>query len=262
MVHHATDRISARFSIMGAAPDLPRALVDATRAAEHARDVGASVTRHAHAVAENARAQVSRVASTAQAQLTHVLEVVGRQARRHARAQVGQAVEGLDRVGAQLRALAAGRPEQAGPLADQAWQLGEHFSGVSRALEGGGLEALLASGARIARLRRVFFVLGATVACLGVGRLARGRAPVKVPAPVAAPYTAVDPAALGAGEPVVAGDESAGSSQWDVPLGSACPHNGDRGAETNVVATARRATGTRRDPSTPDERVGREEVSR
>ena len=73
-------------------------------------------------------------------------------------------------------ALAAGRPEQAGPLADYAEQAASWLDTCAAAIEERGLEGISADVVDLARRRPGVFLAGAVVAGLAVGRLIRSGA--------------------------------------------------------------------------------------
>jgi len=82
----------------------------------------------------------------------------------------------LFQVGGQAVALADGRPEQSGPLADYAEQAANWLDTCASQIEERGLEGLAADAVDFARRRPGLFLTGAAVLGLGVGRLIRSGA--------------------------------------------------------------------------------------
>jgi hypothetical protein len=82
----------------------------------------------------------------------------------------------LFQVGGQAVALADGRPEQSGPLAEYAEQAANWLDTCASQIEERGLEGLAADAVDFARRRPALFLAGAAVLGLGVGRLIRSGA--------------------------------------------------------------------------------------
>ena len=90
--------------------------------------------------------------------------------------QTARAAQAVFQVGTQAIAMAAGRPEEAGPLAAYAEQAANWLDTCAAAIEQRGLEGLSADVVDFARRRPGMFLAGAAVAGLAVGRLIRSGA--------------------------------------------------------------------------------------
>lgn len=185
-----------------AAPEEARAQVTeqgrrvASAAAGRAEDVASTVTEESKRVAttavqegqeiaRTAASQATDVAGTAREQAAQVSAELSNQARtliedtrtgiqEQAQTQTQVLADSVRRLGDEARALAEGRPEQAGVLADYVSQAAERLTSMARQIEERGPEGLVDEVKTLARTRPGTFVLGAAVAGFGIGRLLRG----------------------------------------------------------------------------------------
>jgi hypothetical protein len=157
---------------------------------EHAGDVGHEVVEQGRRVVEDAKVQVRQQADT----------------------QTRQAVSALRQWSDRGRALAEGRADEAGPLADYAREMASKVSGVADRFEQRGFDGVLEDVKSFARRRPGMFLVGAGVAGFAVGRMVRGAKSASAsngtsqPA-IAAPSVPYTPPAVSGGaptEPVVA----------------------------------------------------------
>jgi len=90
--------------------------------------------------------------------------------------QTDRLAAALFQVGTQAVALAGGRPDEAGPLAQYAEQAAEWLDMCAAEIEERGLEGIAADVTDFARRRPGVFLAGAALVGLGVGRLVRSGA--------------------------------------------------------------------------------------
>ena len=156
-------------------------------AAAQARRVKGTAVGQSKVVARTANQDARELVGTVGAQVDQVKGQLGEQARglvADARGQLqaqadretGRVAQAIFQIGTQAVALAAGRPEQAGPLADYAEQAASWLDTWAAAIEERGLEGLSADVVDFARRRPGIFLAGAAVAGLAVGRLIRSGA--------------------------------------------------------------------------------------
>ena len=152
----------------------------ASTVADETRQVAGAATSHARAVAGATRDEVSQVANEVTSQAKALAEEAGD--RLEAKAEYGarRAARGVDQLAAEAVALAQGRPEEAPNLVEYVWQAAEKLCTASDGLHGladtldqRGWEGLATDIQSIARRRPATFLLGATIAGLGVGRTVR-----------------------------------------------------------------------------------------
>ena len=162
-------------------------------AAAQARRVKGTAVGQSKVVARTANQDARELVGTAREQADQVKVQLAEQARglvADARGQLqvqadretGRVAQAIFQIGTQAVALAGGRPEQAGPLADYAGQAASWLDTCATAIEERGLEGLSADVVDFARHRPGVFLAGAAVAGLAVGRLIRSGA---VPPPTA-----------------------------------------------------------------------------
>jgi hypothetical protein len=163
----------------GGGPDGATAVKDqaseaASTAAAKTSEVAGTATEGARQVASEASRQASQLTSEAlDSARTLVGEATG-SLREQAGQQTERAATGLRTLSDQVRALAEGRPDEAGPAGDYARQAGEKLQQVADRLESGGIEGALSDLQGFARRRPGVFLLGAAAAGFAVGRLVRG----------------------------------------------------------------------------------------
>lgn len=132
-------------------------------AAGSAREVATTAKGEATEVTAELRDQTQRLVGEARSQLES-----------QAQAQGERAAITLRRLAWQASALAEGRPEEAGPLADYVRQASERIESWADELESRDPEELLYDLRDFARRRPGAFLAGAAIAGFGVGRLVRG----------------------------------------------------------------------------------------
>ncbi len=156
-------------------------------AAAQARRVKGTAVGQSKVVARTANQDARELARTVGDQGDQVKEHIAEQARgllADARGQLqaqadretGRVAQAIFEVGTQAVALAAGRPEQAGPLVDYAEKAALWLDRYAAVIEDGGLEGLSAEVLDFARRRPGVLLAGAAVAGLVVGRLIRSGA--------------------------------------------------------------------------------------
>lgn len=192
----------------------------ASAAAEHGEEVASTATeegsrvastavQQGQEVARTAAGRANEVAGTAKEQAAQVTAELSSQARtlahdtrteiqEQAEAQTRVLADSVRRLGEEARALAEGRPEQAGALADYVAQAAERLTNVAREIEARGPEGLVDELKTFARTRPGTFVLGAAVAGFGIGRLLRSAADAEEGEDASAPSQA-PPVATGRG---------------------------------------------------------------
>jgi len=146
----------------------------ASNAAEQGREVAGDAAEHARELATSAREQAGEVTREAVHQGQRVLSDATDKVREQAHSQAEQAVGALRGLSDQARALAEGRPQEAGPLGDYAQRLAGSVSQAADRLEQRGLEGSIDDLKRFARRRPGVFLLGAGIAGFAAGRLLRG----------------------------------------------------------------------------------------
>lgn len=138
-------------------------------------------------VAQSAASEASQVADTAKDQARHMKDEVASQARGlmdqaknelrdQGRSQADQVVQAIRRVGDQADALAEGRVDEAGAVADYVRQAGDRARQVAQRIDQRGLEGALDDVQGFARRRPGVFLLGCAAAGFLTGRLIRGGA--------------------------------------------------------------------------------------
>jgi hypothetical protein len=140
---------------------------------EQANVVGSTVKDHAEELRSAAAGGVGQVATEAQAQVKNVLSDARDAAGKQVQAQGEQLTSALASVRDQVQALAEGRPEAAGPVADYARQAADQLDTAVSRLQTGGLPAIADDLQRFARRRPGVFLAGAVVSGFLAGRLLR-----------------------------------------------------------------------------------------
>jgi hypothetical protein len=159
----------------------------ATTATGQAKRVKATTAAQGKAVARTATSDVQQLAGSVRQQANQVTSELADQARGlvgESRLKLQQQVDvearrlatNLSQVGDQAVALASGRPEQSGPLAEYVEQAANWLDGCATGLEERGVEGVVADVADFAGRRPAVFLLGAAALGFGVGRLVRSGA--------------------------------------------------------------------------------------
>jgi len=138
-------------------------------------------------VAEPAGSEASHVTDTAKDQARQVKEEVTTQARGlmgqakrevrdQSRSQADQMVQNIRRVSNQAEALAAGRVDEAGNVADYVRRAGDQVRQIADRFDQRGVDGLVNDVQDFARRRPGTFLLGCAAAGFVTGRLIRGGA--------------------------------------------------------------------------------------
>lgn len=134
-------------------------------AAQDVRDLGSTVRDQADQVKGELAGEARALLSETRDQLQSQADV-----------QTGRLAAALLQVGTQAVALAGGRPEDAGPLAQYAEEAAGWLDTCAAKIEDRGLEGIAVDVTDFARRRPGVFLAGAAVVGFGVGRLIRSGA--------------------------------------------------------------------------------------
>lgn len=185
----------------------------ASTAREGIKDVADEAVTQAKAVAGEARHQVSALVDQTKGELS-----------KQADDRTKQAADGLRTFAGQVDALANGRPDESGPLADLLGEAHGRVSAFAERLESGGARGLADDVSAFARRRPIVFLAAAASTGFLIGRLARaGRAAVQhdgaeTPSVTTAPsLTAGQQTAVGSGRATVAAPLDAPDSPLAAP---------------------------------------------
>jgi hypothetical protein len=137
-------------------------------------EVAGAATEGAREVASEASRQASQLTQEAMASARNLVGEASGSLREQAGQQTERAASGLRSLSDQMRALAEGRTDEAGPAGDYARQAGEKLQQVADRLESGGIEGALSDLQGFARRRPGVFLLGCAATGFAVGRLLRG----------------------------------------------------------------------------------------
>ncbi|MCU1343782.1 MAG: hypothetical protein JWL70_48 [Acidimicrobiia bacterium] len=163
-------------------PTLPNASANTTSVLEPGGNggVGEKATQVGQAAKEGAteslaavKQEMSAATSDMAGQARNLLNQSRGQVRTEAQAQTEKLSQSLRTVGTQMHALADGRPEEAGPVADYARQAAQSVSRYADSIQERGLDGVLRDTQQFARRRPGTFLLGALVAGALAGRLVR-----------------------------------------------------------------------------------------
>ena len=172
----------------------------AATATEKSKEVAGSAAEQAKAVTDTAREQVGQVRQEAVHQGREVVSQATAKLQEQGRVQAQELASTVRGWADQTRALADGRPEEAGQVAQYARQAADGVANAAGKLEERGFEGVVDDLQRFARRRPGVFLLGAAAAGFGVGRLLRsasagnggsataGAAPSGYPAPADGGY--------------------------------------------------------------------------
>ena len=144
-----------------------RASQAASEAAGTGREVASTAADQARNVVHDARDQARSLVDQTQSEL-----------RDQAQAKTQSAAAGLRTLESQVRALAEGRPEDAGPVPGYLGEVHSRIALVADRLENGGSQGVLDDVARFARRRPFMFLLAAGGAGFLAARLVRSQAAV------------------------------------------------------------------------------------
>ena len=138
--------------------------------------VGRTTRRDTRELAGTARDQADQVKGQLAEQVQGLVADARGQLQAEADRQTARVAQAAFQVGTQAIAMAAGRPEEAGPLAAYAEQAANWLDTCAGVIDERGLEGLSADVVDFARRRPGVFLAGAAVAGLAVGRLIRSGA--------------------------------------------------------------------------------------
>ncbi len=147
----------------------------ASEAASAGSEVVEAARQDARELAGTAKEQVSEISQEVVEQGRGLLEETRSQLEGQADTQVEQLAQNLRRLGAETRALAEGRPDEAGGLPGYLENVSGRLEGWADDLEVRGVEGLVDDVKAFARRRPGVFLLGATAVGFGVGRLVRAK---------------------------------------------------------------------------------------
>jgi hypothetical protein len=133
--------------------------------AERAKETAVAAKGAAGAVAADATQQARRIADEVGSQARDLYDTTRVELKSQAEARTERATESLRAFSGQVRALAEGRPEEAGPLAGLAREAEERLSHVADRLETRGVDGMLDDVGQFARRRPLVFL----AACAGAG---------------------------------------------------------------------------------------------
>jgi hypothetical protein len=145
-------------------------------AADQAKEVAAAARSGAADTMSEVKDQAGEVLGQAKAQAQTVLQDAKREVHTQASHQTERATQGLRSLAEQVRALAEGRPGEAGIAGEYAQRLGQRVGEVADRMEHGGLDGMLDDARRFARRRPGTFLLSAAVVGFAAGRLLRAGA--------------------------------------------------------------------------------------
>jgi gas vesicle protein len=145
-------------------------------AGEQGKEVAQHAGSEASRVADTAKDQARQVKDEAAAQARGLVDQAKTELRDQGRSQADQAAKAIHRVGDQADALAAGRVDEAGAVADYARQAGERVHEVANRIDERGVDGLLDDVQNFARRKPGAFLLGCAAAGFVAGRLIRGGA--------------------------------------------------------------------------------------
>src|SRR5215212_6895968 len=146
----------------------------ASTAVAKSGEVASTATEGGRQVASEASRQAGQLTQEALSSARTLVGEATGSLREQAGQQTERAASGLRSLSDQVRALAEGRPDDAGAAGDYARQAGEKLQQVAERLESGGIEGALSDLSGFARRRPGVFLLGAAAAGFAVGRLVRG----------------------------------------------------------------------------------------
>lgn len=145
------------------------------------------VKEQAGQVTTNAKQQVSRIREEATHQGRRLAERTGDEVRNQAQTQTDRVASSLQDAGRQVRALAEGRPDDAGRARELSTQLADSLTDVGERIEGMGLDGVVDEVTRFARRRPGTFLVGTAAAGFVLGRMLRNADRDKEPASNAMP---------------------------------------------------------------------------
>jgi hypothetical protein len=149
------------------------AAATATTAKEQATELGGAVTGQAQALAGQTAQQARLTADEARTQARRLAGQTKNELLGQVDGRASQAAVGLQSMAGQLRAIADGRPGEAGPLVDYAQQAADRVGTIAERLRSGGAQGVVDDVTSLARRRPGLFLAGAIGAGFIAGRLVR-----------------------------------------------------------------------------------------
>jgi hypothetical protein len=143
-------------------------------AGEQGKQVAQRAGSEASEVADTAKDQARQVKGEAAAQARGLVDEAKNELRDQGRSQADQAAKTIHRVGDQADALASGRIDDAGAVAEYVRRAGQRAHDIANRIDQRGVDGLLADVQNIARRKPGTFLLGCAAAGFVAGRLIRG----------------------------------------------------------------------------------------
>jgi hypothetical protein len=150
-------------------------------AKQQAQKLSGTATEKAADVASTASSQVTQVANVAGDQAKALLTDLKSQVAQQGETRATEIAEAVTRTGGQLRALAEGNADGAGPLADYLRQAADSLEQWSDRLRTRGMGGVMNEVQGFAQRKPGTFLLGATVAGFVVARLVRASREAEAP---------------------------------------------------------------------------------
>ncbi|HEX2577080.1 MAG TPA: hypothetical protein VHK88_12075 [Aquihabitans sp.] len=142
-------------------------------AAEQSKAVAGTAAAQAKDVVADAKGQLGTVTSEAKGQAQKVMSTATSDLESQLEQRLSKASEAARTKATQLRALADGNTEEAGPLVDLIRQAGDRLENLAGRSDELGLRGVAEEVSEFARRRPAAFLLGAAAAGVLVGRMAR-----------------------------------------------------------------------------------------
>jgi gas vesicle protein len=145
-------------------------------AAQQGREVAQSAKAEASQVTDTAKDQARQVKDEVAGQARGLVDQAKSELRDQGRSQADHAAQSIRRVADQAEALAEGRPQDAGAVADYVRRAGGKAREVAGHVEQRGIEGVMNDVQDFARRKPGAFLLGCAAAGFVAGRLIRGGA--------------------------------------------------------------------------------------
>ncbi|HEX3540791.1 MAG TPA: hypothetical protein VHT75_10160 [Acidimicrobiales bacterium] len=164
---------------------------DAARvAADQVQGVAGTAAERTQDLAGTIKQEASRVTDEVTTQVRSLTEETKSQVEAQVREAASRVGHGFYQLAEEAQALAEGRPadapnlgEYVGRAAERLFAASDGINGLAETIDQRGIEGLVTDVQRFARRRPAAFLLGATVAGFGVGRMIRNRDAASPPAP-------------------------------------------------------------------------------
>ena len=145
----------------------------AAEARGKAGEVAQTAQSAAGDVAAVAKDQARAVTHEAKDQVRQLIDTTGRQVSEQAEERTQQVSQQLGTLADQLQALAEGRPDEAGPVAEWSREIHVRVRQLSNRLEHGGVQGVARDLSTFARRRPLVFLAACMTAGIMVGRLVK-----------------------------------------------------------------------------------------